>query len=244
MGSILTRKGANKAWSPFSFIMKGRNEMLKGIIFDLDGVLTDTAEYHYIAWKEMGKKIGIEFGRDFNENLKGISRMDSLERILEYGGKANDYSIEEKEELAYEKNEQYKKLIKQITPADTLPGINQFMKDCKQNKLRLALASASKNGPAILDSLEMTDQFEVIVDPATLKNGKPDPEIFLKAAELLGLSPEECLGIEDAEAGIESINRAEMFSVGVGSAESMKDADLFVESTSELHLERIVEKFN
>lgn len=217
--------------------------MLKGIIFDLDGVLTDTAEYHYIAWKELGKKIGIEFDRDFNENLKGISRMDSLERILEYGGKADHYSLEEKEQLASEKNEQYKTLIKQITPADILPGIKQFLEDCQQKDIRLALASASKNGSVILERLELTELFEVIVDPATLKKGKPDPEIFLKAAELLGLTPEECIGIEDAEAGIESINRAKMFSVGVGNAASMKDADYFVEDTKDLNLEKILEEF-
>ncbi|UJF15211.1 beta-phosphoglucomutase [Jeotgalibaca sp. MA1X17-3] len=217
--------------------------MLKGIIFDLDGVITDTAEYHYVAWKEMGKKIGIDFDRDFNENLKGISRMDSLERILEYGGKANDYSREEKEELAYEKNEQYKKLIKQITPANILPGIKQLLEDCQQKEIRLALASASKNGPVIVERLELTEQFEVIVDPATLENGKPDPEIFLKAAELLGLSSEECIGIEDAEAGIESINRARMFSVGVGSADSMKEANYFVKDTNELNLKKILKKF-
>lgn len=218
--------------------------MLKGIIFDLDGVLTDTAEFHYVAWKALGKKIGIDFDRAFNENLKGISRMDSLERILKHGGKANYYSFEEKKELAHEKNEYYKDLIKKITPADILPGVQRFMEDSQRKGLCLALASASKNGPTILESLGMSDQFKAVVDPATLTAGKPNPEIFLEAAKQLGLSPKECIGIEDAEAGIASINAAGMFSVGVGTPESMKDADFFVKDTSELDLEKIITEFN
>ena len=218
--------------------------MLKGIAFDLDGVLTDTAEFHYEAWKELGNNIGIDFDRSFNENLKGISRMDSLEKILKFGEKADDYTTEEKEELANQKNEHYKELIKQITPDDMLPGIKNFLDQCEEKKIRLSLASASKNGPAILESLGISHQFETVVDPASLKNGKPDPEIFIKAAQSLGISPGECLGIEDAKAGIESINAAHMFSVGVGTAISMKNADLFVEDTAELDLNKIMEAFN
>lgn len=214
--------------------------VLKGVIFDLDGVLTDTAEFHFRAWQDLGKKIGISFDRAFNENLKGISRMDSLERILEHGGKKNAYNIEEKNALAKEKNDDYVELIKEITPADILPGVKKFLDDCREAGLKLGLASASKNGPAILENLGLTDYFEVVVDPASLANGKPDPEIFLKGAELLGLDPSECVGVEDAEAGIESINGAGMFSVGVGSPESMKYADLFVENTNELDLDAII----
>ncbi|MGP6140294.1 beta-phosphoglucomutase [Jeotgalibaca sp. A127] len=214
--------------------------VLKGVIFDLDGVLTDTAEFHFRAWQDLGEKIDISFDRAFNENLKGISRMDSLDRILEHGGKKDVYSIEEKESLAKEKNDDYVELIKEITPADILPGVKKFLDDCREAGLKLGLASASKNGPAILKNLGLTDYFEVVVDPASLTNGKPDPEIFLKGAELLGLDPSECVGVEDAEAGIASINSAGMFSVGVGSPESMKQADLFVEETIELDLDAII----
>ncbi|MGP6146605.1 beta-phosphoglucomutase [Jeotgalibaca sp. A122] len=214
--------------------------VLKGVIFDLDGVLTDTAEFHFRAWQDLGEKIDISFDRAFNENLKGISRMDSLDRILEHGGKKDVYSIEEKESLAKEKNDDYVELIKEITPADILPGVKKFLDDCREAGLKLGLASASKNGPAILENLGLTDYFEVVVDPASLTNGKPDPEIFLKGAELLGLDPSECVGVEDAEAGIASINSAGMFSVGVGSPESMKQADLFVEETIELDLDAII----
>lgn len=216
---------------------------IKGVIFDLDGVITDTAEFHYRAWQDLGEKIGITFDRAFNENLKGISRMDSLNLILEHGNKAGDYSDAEKEALATDKNDDYKRLIEEITPADILPGIQTFLDACLAKGMKLALASASKNGPAILERLELTHYFEVVVDPASLKKGKPDPEIFLKAAELLHLQPSECIGVEDAEAGIKSINAAGMFSVGVGSPESMKEADIFVENTKELKLEKIINKY-
>ncbi|MDE1548200.1 beta-phosphoglucomutase [Jeotgalibaca caeni] len=218
--------------------------MLKGIIFDLDGVITDTAEFHFLAWQKLGEKIGITFDRAFNENLKGISRMDSLDRILAYGNKENNYTQAEKEALAHEKNEHYKQLIQQISPEDLLPGIASFIKACQEKELLLALASASKNGPTILTRLGLADVFEVVVDPATLRKGKPDPEIFLQAAESLGLDSSECAGVEDAEAGIEAINRAGMFSVGVGTAEAMSGADLFVEDTIDLNLEEIIASFN
>lgn len=214
--------------------------VLKGVIFDLDGVLTDTAEFHFRAWQDLGEKIGISFDRAFNENLKGISRMESLERILEHGGQAAAYSLAEKEALATEKNDDYKELIKEITPVDILPGVQKFLDDCRAAGLKLALASASKNGPDILANLGLTGYFDAIVDPATLAKGKPDPEIFLKGAAMLGLEPAECIGVEDAEAGITSINGAGMFSVGVGTPESMKDADLFVEKTADLDLAAIV----
>lgn len=214
--------------------------MIKGFVFDLDGVLTDTAEYHYLAWQELGKKIGISIDRVFNEQLKGISRMDSLERILAYGHKSDVYSEEEKLKLAEEKNEDYKKLITKISSANLLPGIKEFMAELKRADMKLALASASKNGPDILNLLGIADIFDTIVDPAALVNGKPDPEIFIKGAKQLNLSPEECIGVEDAEAGIQSINAAGMFSVGVGTKESMKFADMFVLETAQLNVASIL----
>lgn len=216
--------------------------MIKGLIFDLDGVITDTAEYHYLAWKSLAEKIGIEIDREFNEQLKGISRMESLDLILKHGNKEQSYTEAEKEELATQKNEEYKESIKEITPDDLLPGIEKLLKEAKEKNLGLVLASASKNGPAIMENLQITDLFDGIVDPASLKAGKPDPEIFIRGAEMLGLETEECVGLEDAEAGIESINGANMFSVGVGSKEAMKQADYAVEDTSKLDLNTILEK--
>lgn len=216
--------------------------MIKGLIFDLDGVITDTAEYHYLAWKSLAEKIGIEIDRAFNEQLKGISRMESLELILQHGNKSEAYTLEEKETLATQKNEEYKEYIKQVTPADLLPGIAELLRDAREQGIKMSLASASKNAPEIMQRLEIDGLFEGIVDPASLKAGKPDPEIFIRGAELLGLSVKECVGLEDAEAGIESINAAGMFSVGVGTKEAMKEADYAVESTAELDLKTILEK--
>jgi beta-phosphoglucomutase len=216
--------------------------MIKGLIFDLDGVITDTAEYHFLAWKSLAEKIGIEIDREFNEQLKGISRMESLDLILKHGGKETAYTEAEKEELATQKNEEYKAYIKEITPDDLLPGIAALLKEAKEKNLGLVLASASKNGPAIMERLEIMDLFDGIVDPASLKAGKPDPEIFIRGAEMLNLSPQECVGLEDAEAGIQSINSAHMFSVGVGSEDAMKEADYAVQSTEELDLDTILAK--
>lgn len=215
--------------------------MIKGFVFDLDGVLTDTAEYHYEAWKNLADRIGISIDREFNETLKGISRMDSLERILVHGKKQMDYTQNEKEELAAEKNEEYKQLIKKITPKDLLPGVRVFLEKLKKEEMLLALASASKNGPPILKQLEIDDFFDAIVDPAKLTNGKPDPEIFQKGCRQLNLQPKECIGIEDAKAGIESINAAGLFSVGIGDSIVLQGADLILSSTEELNYGDIIE---
>jgi beta-phosphoglucomutase len=216
--------------------------LLKGIIFDLDGVITDTAEYHYLAWKKTAEAIGVPFDREFNEELKGVSRMDSLYKILDHGGIREQFSEVQVEELAYDKNTYYQELIKEITSNDLLPGIEAFLTECKEAGLKIGLASASKNGPVILDRLEVTSFFDTIVDPGTLKKGKPNPEIFVKAAEQLQLQVNECVGVEDAEAGIQAIKGANMFAVGVGTPERMKLADWQVGSTAEITLARLKEK--
>ena len=218
--------------------------MIKGFIFDLDGVLTDTAEYHYLAWKKLADRLGIQLDRKMNEQLKGISRMDSLDRILAIGNQMDRYTLEEKEKLADEKNEDYKELILEVTPNDLLPGIANLLADLRAKDIRLALASASKNGPVIMERLGIADMFDTMVDPATLAKGKPDPEIFIKGAQQLKLKPIECVGVEDAQAGIKSINAAGIFSVGVGTKEMMKEADYAVTSTKELKLEEILKRAN
>ncbi|QOY36903.1 beta-phosphoglucomutase [Anaerobacillus isosaccharinicus] len=218
-------------------------KLLQAAIFDLDGVITDTAEYHYLAWRQLANSIGIDFDKDINEKLKGISRMKSLELILQVGGKENSYSNEEKEVLAEEKNEVYKQLIINISEKDILVGIVAFLEQLKQNNVKIALASASKNAPAIINNLKLKQYFNEIVDVTKIKRGKPDPEIFLTAAKMVNVDPQNCIGIEDAKAGVEAIKGAGMFAVGVGLKESLGKADLLVSNTSELDYEEIATKF-
>lgn len=216
--------------------------MKKGFVFDLDGVITDTAKFHFIAWRDLGTKIGVDVDLKFNEQLKGISRMDSLDRILVHGGKENTFTQEQKEALAAEKNDHYVELLQELTPADLLPGVLEFLDDAQANDIPCAIASASKNAPFILEKLGVKDRFSGIVDPASLHKGKPDPEIFIKAAELLNITPAEAVGFEDAQAGIDGIKGAGMFAVGVLSGEPLHGADLTVHRLDELKVAELVQK--
>lgn len=211
---------------------------LKGVVFDLDGVITDTAHYHYLAWKKTAESIGIEFDEAFNENLKGVSRIDSLLLILRKDGRENDFTEEQIEALAADKNDFYVSLLKEITPADVLPGIKELIVDLKKQNLKCAIASVSKNARTVLSALEMEQEFDYIVDAAKITKSKPDPEIFVEACRGLGLETSEVVGIENAQAGIEAINAAGIVSVGVGSG--LRDADMTVKSTGLLDL-RILE---
>lgn len=211
---------------------------LKGVVFDLDGVITDTAHYHYLAWKKTAESIGIEFDEAFNENLKGVSRIDSLLLILRKDGRENDFTEEQIEALAADKNEFYVSLLQEITPADVLPGIKELIVDLKKQNLKCAIASVSKNARTVLSALEMEQEFDYIVDAAKITKSKPDPEIFVEACRGLGLETSEVVGVEDAQAGIEAINAAGIVSVGVGSG--LREADMTVKSTGLLDL-RILE---
>ncbi|EIU5789555.1 beta-phosphoglucomutase [Listeria monocytogenes] len=211
---------------------------LKGVVFDLDGVITDTAHYHYLAWKKTAESIGIEFDEAFNENLKGVSRIDSLLLILKKDGRENDFTEEQIEALAADKNDFYVSLLKEITPADVLPGIKELIVDLKKQNLKCAIASVSKNARTVLSALEMEQEFDYIVDATKITKSKPDPEIFVEACRGLGLETSEVVGIEDAQAGIKAINAAGIVSVGVGSG--LRDADMTVKSTGLLDL-RILE---
>ncbi|TWK83368.1 Beta-phosphoglucomutase [Bacillus paralicheniformis] len=214
---------------------------MKAVIFDLDGVITDTAEHHYLAWKHTAEQIGIEIDRSFNERLKGIDRERSLNTILIYGGAAGTYREAEKQEIMRRKNQYYQQLIQNLTPHDLLPGIAGLFADLKRENVSIALASSSRNAPAILQRLGLMDEFHAVVDPAALARGKPDPEIFLTAAALLGVPPSQCAAIEDAEAGIAAIKSAGMFAVGVGDETSLSGADLIVPDTNELTFELLKE---
>ncbi|EMT40077.1 MULTISPECIES: beta-phosphoglucomutase [Thermoanaerobacter] len=203
----------------------------QGVIFDLDGVITDTARYHYLAWKKLADELGIYFDEVINERLKGVSRLQSLEIILEKSDKK--YSQEEKEYYANKKNEYYKEMIKKITPEDLLPGVERFIEELKKRGIKTAIASVSKNAFTVVENLKIKDKFDYIVDANEIKHGKPDPEIFLNAAEHLGIPPEKCIGIEDSAAGITAIKKAGMYAVGVGNPETVKEADLILKDLSE-----------
>ena len=220
-----------------------KSRRLKAVIFDLDGVVTDSAKYHYLAWKELADELNIPFDEEYNEKLKGVSRMESLELILKNGNAENNYSAEEKARLADKKNEHYKELIKEITPADMLPGVENFLKELKANNIKTALASVSKNAPSIIKQLQAEKYFDYIADAAAVPNAKPFPDIFLVGAEALEVKPENCIAVEDARTGIEAIHRAGMLAVGVGTPAEMEEADLVL-TTSALNLELIVDKFN
>ncbi|MEI5994136.1 beta-phosphoglucomutase [Candidatus Enterococcus mansonii] len=208
--------------------------MKKGFVFDLDGVITDTAKFHYIAWKNLGKSLGITIDEIFNETLKGISRMDSLDKILAHGHRENDFTLDEKEELAKKKNDEYVKLLANLSEEDLLPGVHDFLVQAKQNNIPCAIASASKNAPMILEKLGVLDFFEHIVDPETLKKGKPNPEIFIKAAKSINVEPKDSVGFEDAQAGIEGIKASGMYAVGISTSERLKGADVQVASMEDL----------
>ncbi|MBL1226791.1 beta-phosphoglucomutase [Enterococcus sp. BWR-S5] len=216
--------------------------MKKGFIFDLDGVITDTAKYHYLAWKDLAESIGITIDLVFNEQLKGISRMDSLDRILVFGGKSDDFSQVEKEQMAKQKNDHYVELLASLTPEDLLPGVKEFMAQAKAKDIPCALASASKNAPVILEKLGVLEDFRYIVDPDSLAKGKPDPEIFFKAAEALAISPQEAVGFEDAQAGIDAINAAGMYAVGVIEEGPLSGANQLVHRLDELDIDQLLAK--
>ncbi|HGN1704518.1 TPA: beta-phosphoglucomutase [Providencia rettgeri] len=211
--------------------------MVKGLIFDLDGVIVDTAGYHYLAWKQLADEIGISIDEEFNQRLKGISRTESLEKILIHGNKENKYSADEKNILAMRKNEYYLKLLDKVSPSDILPGVLGLINRANEYSLPCAIASASQNAPAILKKLGIDNYFEAIVDPTTLKKGKPDPEIFLKAAELIHVLPQYCIGFEDAVAGIQALKKANIYSIGIIAEGPLPEADQVVHSLSEIDLD-------
>ncbi|WP_101772568.1 beta-phosphoglucomutase [Peptostreptococcus faecalis] len=208
--------------------------MIKGVIFDLDGVITDTAKFHYIAWNNLASKMGIELTEEFNEKLKGIPRIESLKLILEYGNAIHIYSEEEMHEMADIKNEEYKKLLKNLDKKDILPGIEDFINKLKEKNIKIGLASASKNAPMILEKLGLGKKIDYIADPDAVKNGKPAPDIFIEATRGINLNIDDVIGIEDADAGVEAMRSCNMRSIGIN-----VDADLRLESTRELSLDII-----
>lgn len=211
---------------------------IQAFIFDLDGVIADTAVFHYQAWRELANRLGFDIDHEFNETLKGVGRMDSLNRVLAHGN--IQMSEEQKQREAEQKNREYVELISHMTPADLLPGAHEALLAVRAAGLKVALASASKNGPMILERLEVAGLFDTIVDPSLLKNGKPDPEIFLTAAKQLGLAPHACIGVEDAISGIEAIKSAGMFAVGIGDANVLAQANVVLPNLLEFNCTQLI----
>lgn len=212
---------------------------IKGFVFDLDGVIADTSIYHAQAWHQLATELGVAWSDELADDLKGVSRMDSLELILKAGGKTDAYTQAEKEAYATKKNDNYLALLKNMDASAILPGIADFLADLKKHDYQLSLASASKNSPLVLEQLGLADYFSARVDPATLKHGKPDPEIFARGAAILNLRPDECIGVEDAKAGVQSINAAGETSIGIGDVQTLAAADINFTSTKDLTLANI-----
>lgn len=204
--------------------------MKQAFIFDLDGVVADTARYHYQAWRELGLSLGFMFPEQEGERLKGISRMDSLEILLETG-KITGLKEHEKKVLADRKNRIYLGFIQNLGSQDILPGILEFLKQIRRDGYGIALGSASRSGDIILQNLGIRDLFDVVVDGCSITRAKPDPEVFLTAAKELGAVPENCIVVEDAAAGVEAAKNGGMYCIGIGSKESLKGADLVLEHT-------------
>ncbi|SOD79704.1 beta-phosphoglucomutase [Spirosoma fluviale] len=213
---------------------------IKAFLFDLDGVIVDTAIYHYQAWKRLANELGFDISVEFNEGLKGVSRMESLDLILAHGGLT--LSGEKKNELAAQKNEWYLELVSRMNSDDILPGVATFFSQVRKAGLQTALGSVSKNAPLILERIGMTEAFDAIIDGTKISKGKPDPEVFTKGAEELEVNPNECVVFEDAVAGVEAGKRAGMFVVGLGAAHVLIQADLVALSLENLTVQEVLSK--
>jgi beta-phosphoglucomutase len=206
-------------------------------IFDLDGVLVDTAKYHFMAWKRLTDKLGIHFTERDNERIKGVSRMASLEIILEIG----NMKLDERKKQTYAtlKNNWYIEYISKMTPSEILPGCVQFIRELKNAKIRIAIGSASKNTPMILERVGIQGMFDAVADGNNITKAKPDPEVFLKAAEMVGIKPEDCVVFEDAVAGVQAALNAGMMCIGIGSPEVLTKAHFVVPGLHEMNIEKL-----
>lgn len=215
---------------------------LAAVIFDLDGVIVSTDECHFQAWKRLADSEGIYFDREINKRLRGVSRMESLAIILERSAKV--YSTAARERLAEIKNDYYRKLIADLTPAQILPGVMKFLGDLREAGLKLAVGSSSKNTPLILERIGLADFFDAIADGNEITKSKPDPEVFLLAAKKLGIVPKNCAVVEDAEAGIEAALAGGMLVLGVGAAAGSQKATFRARDLSTITAADFLEQCN
>jgi beta-phosphoglucomutase len=213
--------------------------VIKACIFDLDGVIVDTAHYHFLAWKRLAKELHIELTEEINERLKGVSRMHSLEIILSLGGIS--LSEHEKENLANKKNGWFVDYLERMAPEEIFPGVKQLIKELRARGIKVALASSSKNAKTVIQLLHIQNDFDAVVDGTMTVNSKPHPEIFLLAASKLEVEPKHCLVFEDAEAGVEAALAAGMKCVGIGSPEQLHKANKVISKTGEFQLSGLKE---
>ncbi|MGM0502833.1 MAG: beta-phosphoglucomutase [Bacillota bacterium] len=214
-------------------------EKIKGFIIDLDGVITETAEYHFQGWKRLAEEEGIEFSREDNEQLRGVSRRRSLEILL--GAEIENYTEEEFQEMMDRKNGYYQAFLEDMDDDDLLPGARELLDEIKERGLKMAIASSSRNAKTVLNSLGISDEFDAIADGHSVANAKPAPDIFLHAAQEIGLKPEECVVLEDAESGVDAALAAGMVAVGVGPEERVGHGDYRFDSTADIDLDQILE---
>ncbi|HAN17422.1 MAG: beta-phosphoglucomutase [Bacteroidetes bacterium GWC2_33_15] len=200
---------------------------IDAVIFDLDGVIVDTAVFHYQAWKRLAHELGFDLTPEQNEHLKGVSRIESLEIVLEIG-RINHLTQKKKEEIATKKNDWYRENILKMTPDDILPGVSDFLGKLKKANYKIAIGSSSKNAGTILERIGYSSYFDAVVDGTKINYSKPDPEVFIKAANLLKANPKNCIVFEDAAAGIEAANNAGMKSIGVGSPDVLYKANIVI----------------
>lgn len=213
--------------------------MIKACIFDLDGVIVDTAHYHFLAWKRLAKELNINLTEALNERLKGVSRMHSLDIILDLGGITR--SAHEKELLANKKNTWFVDYLERMTPEEIFPGVKQLINDLHARGIKVGLASSSKNAKTVIQLLHIQNEFDVVVDGTMITHSKPHPEIFLLAAQKLRVDPKDCVVFEDAEAGVEAALAAGMKCVGVGSPEQLRKADKVISKTGEFQVSALHE---
>ena len=219
--------------------MTRKNNMIKASIFDLDGVLVDTAKYHLLAWKRLTDQLGIDFTEKDNERLKGVSRSDSLEIILNLGGLKIDDAL--KAEYTNLKNSWYLDYIDKMTPDEILPGSLEFINELKGAGIKTALGSASRNTFLILKKVGMEKLFDAVADGNIVKKAKPDPEVFLVAARMMNIEPMQCIVFEDAVAGVRAALNAGMLCVGVGSPEVLTEAHAVISGLNEMNIMKLEE---
>ena len=201
-------------------------------IFDLDGVITDTAHYHHMAWRQLAKSVDVDFTTADNHQLKGVGRMESLEYILAKASRG--YSDDEKAALAQQKNQHYKLLINNVSPDDTLPGIRQSLDWLRASGWKVGLASSSHNALQVISSLGLSNVFDYVANAASIPRGKPAPDIFLDVAAAFNIEPSNCIGVEDASAGVSAIKSANMFAIGIGDRQILAEADIVMPTPEDL----------